>query len=147
MFMANNDVVYIHHTPVEYRAFRSPVGMTGKWTREQAEKVAAHARLLAPKPGQGSYATGETALSIKVNGPTIGRAGPEAVVVSDTDHALFVHEGTEPHTIKPRRANQLVFFWRKAGRVVFRDKVRHPGTKANPFLVKALRAVFGGPGR
>lgn len=143
-----DDVVYIHHRPAEFRAFRSPNGMAGRWTRGQAEKVAAHARLLAPKPGQGQgYATGETALSIKTDGPSIGRRGPEATVVSSTDHATYVHEGTVPHTIKPRYASKLVFFWRKAGRVVFANKVRHPGTKANPFLVKALRAVFGGPGR
>lgn len=143
-----NDVVYVRHRPAEFQAFRSPTGMTGRWTLEQGHKVAAHARLLAPKPGQGrGYATGETALSIRVDGPTLGRSGPEVVVKSTTDHAVFVHEGTPPHIIKPRIKEQLVFFWRKAGRVVFKDSVRHPGTKANPFLVKALRAVFGGPGR
>lgn len=143
-----NDVVYIHHRPAEFKAFRSPTGMAGRWTREQADKVAVHARIVAPKPGQGQgYATGETALSIRADGPTIGRKGPEATVVSSTDHATFVHEGTPPHIIKPRFASQLVFFWRKAGRVVYRNKVRHPGTKSNPFLVKALRIVFGGPGR
>lgn len=143
-----NDVVYVRHRIPEYRAFQSPTGMTGRWTLEQANKVAAHARLLAPKPGQGKgYATGETLASIKVDGPTVGRTGPEARVLSSTDHAVFVHEGTPPHTIKPRRAEKLVFFWRKAGRVIFADKVHHPGTPANPFLVRALRAVFGGPGR
>lgn len=142
------DVVYVHHRPAEYHAFWSPVGMTGRWTLGQANKVAVHARMLAPKPGQSrGYATGETLTSIKVDGPTVGRTGPEARVLSSTDHAVFVHEGTLPHVIKPRYADKLVFFWRKAGRVVFRDKVFHPGTKANPFLVNALRAVFGGPGR
>ena len=143
-----NDVIYVHHRAAEYRAFRSPTGMTGRWTLEQANKVATHARLLAPKPGQGrGYATGETALSVKVDGPTVGRTGPEARVLSSTDHAVFLHEGTPPHEIKPRFANKMVFFWRRAGRVVFRDRVWHPGTRANPFLVNALRAVFGGPGR
>lgn len=143
-----NDVVYVHHHAAEFRAFRAPSGMVGRWTHGQAQRVAAHARLLAPKPGQGhGYATGETALSIRASASTIGRSGPEATVSSSTDHAVFLHEGTPPHTIKPRLAKKLVFFWRKAGQVVFRDSVRHPGTKAQPFLVKALRAVFGGPGR
>jgi hypothetical protein len=142
------DVVYIHHKPAEFKAFRSPQGMSGRWTFSQAEQVAAHARLLAPKPGQGKgYATGELAANIHVKGPTIGRRGPEAEIVSSTDHSVFVHEGTPPHIIKPRFAEQLVFFWRKAGRIVFKDKVRHPGTKANKFLLNALREVFGGPGR
>lgn len=142
------DVVYVHHRPAEFNAFRSPTGMTGRWTTTQAEKVAAHARAVAPKPGQSKgYATGELASNIRGSAAKIGRKGPEADVVASTDHAIFVHEGTPPHIIKPRYAEQLVFFWRKAARIVYKDKVRHPGTKANPFLVKALRKVFGGPGR
>lgn len=143
-----DEIIYVRHRIPEYSAFRSPNGMVGRWTLEQANKVAAHARLLAPKPGQGrGYATGETLATIRVDGPSIGRTGPEATITSGTDHAVFLHEGTPPHSIKPRYAKKLVFFWRKAGRVVFSDGVRHPGTKANPFLVNALRAVFGGPGR
>ncbi len=146
--MADQDIVYVHHRAAEFKAFRAPIGMTGRWTRLQGEKVAAHARLIAPKPGLGKgYATGELALSIKTRGPVIGRTGPEVDVVSDTDHSVYVHEGTEPHVIKPRFDEQLVFFWRKAGRVVFKDSVRHPGTQANKFLFNALRNVFGGPGR
>lgn len=146
--MADKDVIYVRHPRAEFNAFRAPTGMTGRWTKEQAEKVAAHARMFAPKPGQGKgYATGETAASVRVRGPVIGRSGPEVDVLSSTDHATFVHEGTPPHIIKARLAKKMVFFMRKAGRVIFDDKVFHPGTPANPFLVKALRAVFGGPGR
>lgn len=142
------DVRYVHHRGAEFKAFRSPTGMAGRWTRDQGHKVAAHARLVAPKPGQSrGYATGETAENIVVKGPTLGRKGPEIDVIADTDHAIYVHEPTVPHTIKPRQKDKLVFFWAKAGRVVFKDKVFHPGTKGNPFLLKALRAVFGGPGR
>jgi hypothetical protein len=142
------DVVYVHHRPVEFHAFRSPGGMVGRWTRDRAEDVANHARLLAPKPGQSKgYATGKTAANIHASGPTMGRSGPEATVVADTKYSLVVHEPTRPHIIKPRFTNKLVFFSRRAGRVLFKDKVSHPGTKGNPFLVKALRAVFGGPGR
>lgn len=143
------DVTYIHHRPAEFKAFTSPSGMTGRWTRSQGDKVAAHAILIAPKPGgQGQgYATGELAANIRTKGPTIGRRGPEVEIISDTDHSVYVHDGTLPHTIKPRLAPQLIFFWRKAGRIVFKDSVRHPGTKANPFLVNALKKVFGGPGR
>lgn len=141
------DVVYVRHRPVEYHAFRSPTGLVGRWTTEQAEKVAAHARLLAPKPGQGrGYATGELAREIRSEPATIGRSGPEARVVSPTGHAKFVHEGTAPHIIKPT-VKQTALFFRKAGRAIYTDLVKHPGTRANPYLVKALRAVFGGPGR
>lgn len=144
--MAN--VVYRHHRAAEFNAFKAPTGMTGRWTRERAEQVAAHARLMAPKPGQSrGYATGNTAANIRASGPTIGRKGPEATVIADTDYSTVVHEPTRPHVIKARPGNKLVFFSRKAGRVLFKDKVRHPGTSGNPFLVRALRAVFGGPSR
>lgn len=142
------DVIYIRHRPVEYAAFKSPHGMVGRWTIRKAEEVAVQARLGAPKPGQGQgYATGNLAANINAKGPTVGRKGPEAEVIADTDYSLHVHEPTRPHIIKPRRAEKLVFFWRKTGRVVMKDKVRHPGTKGNPFLVRALQKVFGGPGR
>lgn len=142
------DVVYVHHRLAEFRAFESPTGMTGRWTGKKAHEVQAHAIVFAPKPGQSrGYATGETATTVRVKGPALGRSGPEATVVSDTDHAVFVHEGTPPHVIRARPGGKMVFFWRKAGRVVFADRVNHPGTGANPFLVRALRAVFGGPGR
>lgn len=143
-----NDVIYQHHRLAENRAFMLPNGMAGKWLAKETQKVATQARLLAPKPGQGQgYATGETVLSIKTEGPTLGRRGPESTVVADNDHSLFVHEGTKPHIIRARYAPKMVFFWRKAGRVVYRKTVRHPGTRPNPFLLNALRAVFGGPGR
>jgi hypothetical protein len=142
------DVTYVRHRIPEFQAFESPTGMVGQWTAERAALVASHAARLAPKPGQGrGYATGDTASSIRVNGPTRGRSGPEATVSSNTDHAVFLHEGTKPHTIKARRAPKMVFFWRKVGRVVRKEEVFHPGTPANPFLLRALQIVFGGFGR
>jgi HK97 gp10 family phage protein len=56
-------------------------------------------------------------------------------VYADANYALFVHEGTRPHTIFAKnkrvladRRNQKMF-----GRVV-----NHPGTQANPFLQRAV---------
>lgn len=143
-----DDIIYIHHKPIEVKAFQSPRGLVGAWTHEQSEKVAAHSRLIAPKPGQGrGYATGELAANIRTEGPRIGRRGPEADVVSDTDHSVFVHEGTDAHTIKAAAGKKLVFFMASAGQIIRDDEVHHPGTPANPFLVNALKEVFGGPGR
>lgn len=142
------DEFYKHHRAAEIRAFQSPQGMVGRWVGGKAQQVAAHAIVMAPKPGQGQgYATGELASNIHASAPKVGRKGPEADVVSSTDHSVFVHEGTPPHTIKARPKKKLMFFWRKVGHVIFDDKVRHPGTRANPFLSSALRKVFGGPGR
>lgn len=137
------DVIYVRHRIQEFQAFDSPTGMVGSYVAERAAQVAAHAIAIVPKPGQGrGYATGETAASIRVSGPTRGRRGPEAEVSANSDHALALHEGTKPHKIKPRLAPQLVFFWRKRGKVVHRNEVSHPGTPANPFLLNALKAVF-----
>ena len=146
----SNHVIYEHHRDAEFRAFRSPTGMAGQWALEQANKVAMHARALAPAPGRSKYATGETVNSIRADAPTIGRSGPEVTVGAHTDYAVFLHKGTLPHKIKTRLTNlgkEMVFFSLKLGMVVSPAEVDHPGTAANPFLVKALQAVFGGFGR
>ncbi len=49
-------------------------------------------------------------------------------------HARYVHEGTRPHVILPRKKKAL--FWPGAGHPV--RKVKHPGTKPNPFFVRAI---------
>ena len=50
----------------------------------------------------------------------------------------FILGGTRPHTIVPRRARMLRFYWPKVGRVVFARSVQHPGTQANQFYRRAL---------
>jgi hypothetical protein len=57
----------------------------------------------------------------------------------DADYAMIVHDGTRPHIIRPRRGQYLRF--EVGGRVVYARQVRHPGTKARPFLAQALREV------
>lgn len=57
----------------------------------------------------------------------------------DVDYAEAVHDGTRPHIIRPRRAKALRF--RMGGRIVYAKFVRHPGTRARPFLDRALREV------
>lgn len=57
----------------------------------------------------------------------------------DVPYADFHHDGTKPHVILPKRGRFLVF--EKGGKTIFARKVNHPGTKPNPFLVEAARAV------
>jgi len=52
-------------------------------------------------------------------------------------YAIFVHEPTRPHIIEPRRAKVLRFII--GGKVIFAKKVKHPGTKGQPFFEKAIR--------
>ncbi|OHU29020.1 hypothetical protein [Mycobacteroides chelonae] len=68
----------------------------------------------------------------------IGFTGPRTVsgsVRNDADYALYVHEPTRPHVIRPRNAKALRF--QIGGRTVFAMLVRHPGTKGRPFLRNA----------
>jgi hypothetical protein len=53
-----------------------------------------------------------------------------------TDYLSYILNGTPPHTIRPRRRKALRFIGR--GGVVFAKVVHHPGTRARPFMQKAL---------
>lgn len=56
-----------------------------------------------------------------------------AGVEAHAEYAMFVHEGTRPHTIMPR--NVKVLAWKpRGGDVVYAKHVNHPGTKAQPWL-------------
>lgn len=84
--------------------------------------------------------TGRLGQSIRAEG--VENAGEMVVsgsVTANTDYALYVHEGTRPHLIRPKRAKALRF--EVGGRVVFAKLVRHPGTKARPFLRNAGERV------
>ncbi|MCX0246409.1 hypothetical protein [Streptomyces drozdowiczii] len=62
----------------------------------------------------------------------------------DVHYAPFVNDGTKPHKIRPKRAKALKF--NVGGRTVFATVVNHPGTKANPFLDRALQRVAANRG-
>lgn len=63
---------------------------------------------------------------------------------SDLEYAGFVNDGTAPHIIRPRRAQVLRF--NVGGRTVYAKVVNHPGTRARPFLDRALREVAAARG-
>ena len=57
--------------------------------------------------------------------------------------ALFVHWGTRPHKIKPKRKKALR--WPAGGQFAFAKSVNHPGYKGDSWLVRAAAlapAVF-----
>ncbi|MFF4391436.1 hypothetical protein ACFY0G_32305 [Streptomyces sp. NPDC001552] len=102
----------------------------GVVARRLAERTARTARIAEQEaPGtMGSY------ISWKVeNGPR----GLQGVIVCDHPATTFVLNGTRPHLIRPRRKKVLRFV--VDGEVVFTNLVRHPGTRANDFLGRALR--------
>ncbi|PSK57995.1 hypothetical protein B0E38_01840 [Streptomyces sp. 111WW2] len=66
-----------------------------------------------------------------------GPGGLQGVVTNDHPKVRFVLDGTRPHLIRPRRARALRFT--VGGDIVFAKLVRHPGTRANNFMGRALR--------
>jgi hypothetical protein len=102
--------------------------------RRLLRRIATQARQDVPvKTGNLGRSVGE--------GP-IRTTGPRTVsgsVHATADYALYVHEGTRAHVIRPRRAQALRF--QVGGRTVFAKLVRHPGTKARPFLRNAAERI------
>src|SRR3989304_4289888 len=63
----------------------------------------------------------------------------EASIQALAPYAMYVVEGTAPHEIRPVNASVLAF--QIGGRMVFTPLVRHPGTKPNPFMQRAVEDV------
>lgn len=94
-----------------------------KFLVTRARRVQRNARRMAP--GR---------MGKKVNAVIVGK---HVRIESTHPATIYVIKGTRPHTIRPKTKKVLRF--RVHGRVVFARVVRHPGTKANDFLTKALR--------
>ena len=60
-------------------------------------------------------------------------------VINDAKYAAAVHDGSPPHTITARRKKALRFTM--GGETIIVRSVRRPGTKARPWLYKALRVA------
>ncbi|WP_327345999.1 hypothetical protein [Streptomyces europaeiscabiei] len=109
------------------RLLRIRGGRVERKLRERTERVARIAEREAPG-SMGRY------ISWKVeNGPN----GLQGVIVCDHHAVRFVLDGTRPHIIRPRRAKALRFD--VGGETVFASVVRHPGTRPNNFMGRALR--------
>jgi hypothetical protein len=69
--------------------------------------------------------------------------GIEFQVGTSVPYALFVHEGTKAHEIKPRTpGGLLVFYWPKVGKTVYFRRVWHPETRPYKFLERALEGAM-----
>jgi hypothetical protein len=66
-----------------------------------------------------------------------GSRGLEGAVICTHPKVRLVLDGTRPHLIRPRNRQYLRF--EAGGDVVFTKLVRHPGTRPNNFLGRALR--------
>ena len=98
-----------------------------------ARQVMNRAKVLAPVD------TGRLRASIRIESRRTFTLRSVYTIGSDVEYADMVHGGTRPHIIRPRTKQVLRF--RIGGRTVFARVVHHPGTKARPFLDRALREV------
>jgi hypothetical protein len=108
--------------------------------RSFTRRIATQARVDVP------VRTGKLGRSIREDdqimaGPFVVTGGVSAGGGAEgVDYALYVHEGTRPHMIFPRRPGGTLAF-EMDGRTVFAKSVHHPGTKARPFLRNAATRV------
>lgn len=103
-----------------------------------ARQVMNRAKILAPVD------TGRLRASIRIESRRTALLRSRYTIGSDLSYAPMVHDGTRPHTIRPKRAQALRF--RIGGRVVYAKVVHHPGTRPRPFLDQALREVSAARG-
>lgn len=80
-----------------------------------------------------SYKTGALHRSINT---VYEKQGTQAIIQATANHASFVENGTRAHTIKPKNAKVLAF--NSGNKMVFTKNVKHPGTKAKPFMEPAF---------
>jgi hypothetical protein len=118
------------------RAFNTPGGMVGRHLRVLGGATAVLAKTFV------GVDTGRLRSSIKAGRVVRHPLGLQILVGSDVNHALVHHQGSRPHfiTAKPGGALRI----KRRGGVVYIDRVRHPGTKPNPYLTRALRIVIRG---
>lgn len=93
----------------------------------------ARAKILAPVD------TGRLRASIRVERRSTFGLRQRWTVGSDVAYAPMVNDGTKPHIIRPKRAKALRF--KAGGKTLFAKVVHHPGTRARPFLDRALTDV------
>lgn len=99
-------------------------------------RVVNRAKILCPVD------TGRLRASIKGKASRTWTLRPQFTVFSNVDYAPMVHDGTRPHIIRPRTKQVLKF--NVGGQVVFAKVVHHPGTRARPFLDRALAEETAG---
>jgi hypothetical protein len=59
------------------------------------------------------------------------------VIGTNARYARTVHEGSKPRVILPKSPTGVLVFT-IGGKKIFARHVRHPGTKANPFMTRGL---------
>lgn len=113
--------------PEKVKALARPGGIVYKDLQKRAKRVERKAKALAPKGMRKNISTTTASGHVRV----------------ECDHpaTMFVIKGTKKHYIRKGKVWQgkKVLRFKMGGRWVFARWVKHPGTKANDFMTKALR--------
>lgn len=130
-----------------HRVYR---GESRRVLMQRGPQVVNRAKVLAPVD------TGRLRAAIKGKLVRNWTLRSEYQITVNVDYAEMVHDGTRPHIIRPKRAHTLrrssrgvvkpALRFEIGGRIVYAKVVHHPGTRARPFLDRALREVTGGLG-
>ena len=113
------------------RMIRSPNGEVGTHLRKLGTRTAARSRELAPRK------TGNLRKNISMKQGPLG----SVEVTAETPYAYVVHEGSAPHVIQGKPTLKFPSK-RRGGQVIVVKKVNHPGHRAQPFLMRALREII-----
>lgn len=105
----------------------------GKEVARTTRKVFNRSRVLSPWDTGLLRASHSVDLRVLKTNKVVGR------VIVSTRYAAAVHEGAKPHIIRPKKKKALKFVYR--GQTVIVKSVRHPGNKARPWLLTALREI------
>jgi hypothetical protein len=129
-----DSITYVPNEPALFEMLNSSTGEVADDLEKRGQRVLSGARVDV------GVETGALLADLHVSMEG-GRTGPTAYIGSNLDYALAHHEGTQPHEIQAQPGRALVFSYN--GIRIFRHKVHHPGTQANPFLQKNLYRALG----
>src|SRR5690606_21607599 len=95
-------------------AFKSWSGTVGRPLAKRVFEAEAIARATVPQPSgipnnrsRRNYSTGKMAFSISSDLGFTTDGDLEATITVNVPYAIYVHEGTRPHVIRPRRNDVL----------------------------------------
>lgn len=120
-----------NRTAVAWADTVGPIGRTALKARAPRSKASQFPPGSGRRPGR--YAT-----SIRYQRATVGGTSVTVKWTANTPYAIYVTEPTKPHVIRAKAARYLRYMG-TGGKVVFRKKVKHPGTKGNDFAVQTMR--------
>lgn len=118
------------------KQFEEIVNQVEETIREEAPELKSKDPRLADKKGALKKSITKEKKSEKRY--LVGVDGDKLKSMTGTDYSPYVAKGTKPHTIEAK-GNALKFM--SGGGYAYAKKVRHPGTKANDFIGRAIKKL------